>query len=301
MDILSEVLSSNDGAALLSRYDHRGPWGVQIDAKETAGLHYVESGECWLRLADRAPLRLRQGDVALLMLGSPHALSDAPKRRTLPLSEFLASHEQDPQQAVNARVVCAAQRYDEAPERLHPLMLEVPELIHIQCAQVQSCPTLSPCLRLLLQELQEETAGRAAVVKLLLQTFFMYVLRHWLRSQAPNSGWLGLIKDPRLARAVQALHQAPAEDWTVESLARIAGMSRPSFARQFRAFTGQTPLGYLTHIRMTKGAALLTGTEQTLAQIADRVGYASEFAFSRAFKRAMGAAPSAYRRARSAG
>jgi AraC-like DNA-binding protein len=294
MDVLSDILRGGSKPVILSRHEYRGAWGVQLDGGATAGLHFVESGECWLRVGRDPAVKLLQGDVALLPRGAKHTIADAPRRRAQPLDQFLAAaptHDVP----VNARIVCAAQKLGSDLRGLHPLLREMPELIHIRAEIIQCCPSLSPCLRLLLAELRDESPGRSAVVELLLEAFLVYVVRHWVENEAPDSGWVGAMRDKRLARSLAAMHEQPEASWSVTSLARVATMSRPAFARRFRDTLGDTPLGYLTRLRMARGAELLRTTDDTLAQIAERVGYTSEFAFSRAFKRAVGEAPAFYR------
>lgn len=301
MDVISEVLrSGRAGAALLSRFDYRGAWGIEIEGDASAGLHWVEAGRCWLRVEGAAPVELEQGDVALLPLGTRHVLSDAPDRPSEPLPSFLA-REDAPENGGcsggwNARVVCAAVKIDDGVRAEHPLMQALPALVHMRAAEIQRSPSLNPCFALLARELGEQAPGRAAVVELLLETVLVYVVRDWLESQHEiAASFVGALRDPRLSRALSAMHAEPAQRWTVATLAEVAGMSRPAFARRFKAHVGASPLDYLTHVRLGRAARILGETDAGLAEVAARVGYASEFAFSRAFKRRTGRAPSTVR------
>ncbi|MGH1345807.1 MAG: cupin domain-containing protein [Nannocystales bacterium] len=296
MDVLSDVLRSGMGSvSLLARTDYQGRWGVILDGQETAGLHYVERGECWLRMEGQAPLRLRQGDVALLPRGDRHILAGGPRTRAQPLEDFQAAPV-DPSLAVDARVVCAAQRYEGGLRSQHPLLVELPALIHLPCHTIASCPSLSPCIQLLLHELEVDAPGRSALVELLLETLLLYVVRHWIQTEAhASSGWVRALRDRQIARALEVMHGNPATPWTVEQLAAEAGMSRPVFARRFRNLTGRGPASYLVDLRLRRGSSLLRTTERPLAEIADEVGFASAFSFSRAFKRMVGVSPSHYR------
>ncbi len=296
MDVLSDVLRAGvGGVSLLARTEYYGSWGVALGDSETAGLHYVEKGECWLRLPGCEPVKLLQGDVALLPVGQRHVLAAGPRSRAVPLSEFRCPSPKD-SEPPTARLVCAAQRFDDTLRSHHPLLVELPPLIHLPSQTIASCPNLSPCLQLLLRELEAEVPGRSALVELLLETLLLYVVRHWMQHQTEDApGWVGALRDPQIARALEVMHDQHAHAWTVEQLAAEVGMSRPVFARRFRALTGRGPVNYLGELRLRRAAALLRATSRPLAEIADEVGFASAFAFSRAFKRTLGVSPSHYR------
>ncbi len=296
MDVLSEVLRSHArGTVLLGRYDYRSPWAVQIDSGVAAGLHVVESGSCYLRVESEPAIHLQQGDVAVLPLGSPHVLADDPRRKGINISDFFAQPQEPSDGPITARVVCAAQNLDPDFALRHPLLHELPRVIHLSSATVQSCPYLSPCLRLLLHELNSDIPGRAAIVELLLETFLFYVVRQWIQEQAPDVGWVGALRDPGMARVLEAMHKSPQTHFTTAALSKTAGMSRATFARKFKNLIGQAPFAYLTRVRMLRAGSILRCTGYGLAAVADRVGYTSEFAFSRAFKRVMGLSPSRFR------
>ncbi len=296
VDVLSDVLRRGMASvSLLARTDYQGRWGVILDGQETAGLHYVERGECWLRMEGNDPVRLRQGDVALLPRGDRHILAAGPRNRAVPLEEHPVQ-DIDPSVPIDARVVCAAQRYENGLRSQHPLLVELPALIHLPSHTMTSCPSLSPCLQLLLRELEAESPGRGALVELLLETLLLYVVRHWIECEADEGrGWVGALRDAQIARALEVMHDTPAAPWTVERLASEAGMSRPVFARRFRDLTGRGPASYLGELRLRRASDLLRSTQRPLADIADEVGFASAFAFSRAFKRTLGVSPSHYR------
>lgn len=124
----------------------------------------------------------------------------------------------------------------------------------------------------------------------------VYLLRAWARASDCGGGWLGALSDPVLSAPLQELHERPEAPWTVASLAGAAGVSRAVFARRFTERMGEPPMAYLRRWRMGLAAELLAGRDVTLAEVAEQVGYTSEFAFSRAFKRVIGEAPGQWRR-----
>lgn len=153
-------------------------------------------------------------------------------------------------------------------------------------------------MQLLGAELENPRIGSDGIVPALIDTLLLYILRAWLEDQPATAAdsWATALRDPAIAPALAAIHEDPAEQWTVEALAARAGLSRAAFARRFTALVGEPPLGYLTRWRMTAAARLLREGDVPLSTIAARTGYGSEFAFGKAFKREYGLAPGHYRR-----
>jgi len=194
--------------------------------------------------------------------------------------------------------LCGAYQLD--PARVHPLLRDLPELIHLP-AHLGRNPGLRATVDLLATELERPRLGTDAIVPALLDTLLLHILRTWLDGQPARgvtTGWAAALNDPATTAALHAMHRDPARPWTVATLAAEAGLSRAPFARRFTALLGQPPMSYLTWWRMTTAARLLQETDAPLSAIADRIGYASEFAFANAFKRQYGTAPGRYRRSR---
>jgi AraC family transcriptional activator of mtrCDE len=151
-------------------------------------------------------------------------------------------------------------------------------------------------LRLLATEIGEKRSGYQAVTQRIVDMLLVYILRSWLESQPPDTrGWLQALRHPQIGEAICLLHRFPERRWMVEELARAVGMSRSAFAREFNEMTGEPPLAYLTQWRMEQAASLLRRSSLSLAQIAERVGYDSEYSFGKAFKRARQVSPGRYR------
>jgi transcriptional regulator GlxA family with amidase domain len=144
--------------------------------------------------------------------------------------------------------------------------------------------------------MDSERPGVRAAVPALLDLLLLYTMRTWLETTTQPIGWAQALRDPALSAALRAIQERPAETWTVASLAREASLSRAAFARRFTTLTGQPPLTYLTWWRMTIASRLLQTTDASMNTISGRVGYSSEYAFSKAFKRELGVAPAHYRR-----
>jgi AraC-like DNA-binding protein len=179
--------------------------------------------------------------------------------------------------------------------RPHPLFQSLPDVIHLP-AQIGASGTVRTVVELLGAEMDRECPGASAAVPALLDLLLLYTLRTWLETTAQPIGWAQALRDPAVSAALRAIQERPAERWTVASLAVEASLSRAAFARRFATLTGQPPLTYLTWWRMTIAGRLLQTTDATTQTIAERVGYGSEYAFSKAFKRELGLAPAHYRR-----
>lgn len=298
MDVLSDVLRTMGvNGAVLSRPRARAPWGLHFTARQGASLHVVSRGACWLRLDGGAtPVELVQGDVVLLPHGTGHAIADHPETPMVELAA-LAANEGDRAAPYGGdgpmtALVCGAYAFD--PGGDHPLLRALPPLMHLPAMERDDA--LGAAVRLLAGEIERCHPGVEAVVDRLVEVLLVYVLRAWIdRQPADRPGWLGALPDPQIGRALALVHEAPGHRWTVEALGAAVGLSRAAFARRFGDAVGESPIAYLARWRMTVAADLLRGGDEPLAAIAERVGYESEFAFAKAFKRLRGQAPGRYR------
>lgn len=300
MDVLTNVVRTTQiRGVVLAAYEHVSPWGLRIELPDVAGFHLVADGECWLLVAGQKPLRLLQGDLVLLPGGAKHVVSDTPDNSSaISLEAFVEQQRRRGKTRANARtttMVCGAFRCDGGPS---PLFTLLPRVMHVTATEIRRSEPLDTILRLLLTEVDERRPGTEALVDRLVDALFIYVLRAWVEAQPDGAGgWLGALRDAAIGRVIGLVHQEPARAWTVESFAGVAKMSRAAFARRFTELVGVPPLSYLTRWRMELALRALRSSDRTIADIASEVGYDSEFSFSRAFKRHLGAAPSTYRTA----
>ncbi|GAA2645704.1 AraC family transcriptional regulator [Dactylosporangium fulvum] len=293
MDVLSDVIAvMRAGRPVSTRLAWRAPWGQRFaSVPGAAGVQVILRGSCWL-LPDAAdPVPLGAGDVLFMAHGQGHALADDPATPPRPCDPELRAEPFTGEP--DGVTLCGAYELD--PAHTHPLLLDLPGLIHLP-AHLERSPELRATVDLLAAELERPRPGTDALVPALLDMLLLYVLRTWLDTH-PARGWATALRDPAVGAALQAVHRDPAAPWTVASLAAVAGLSRAPFARRFTALVGQPPLAYLTWWRMTTAARLLRRSDAPLSAIADRVGYTSEFAFAAAFKRRFGTAPGRFRRA----
>ncbi|MCX4778254.1 AraC family transcriptional regulator [Streptomyces sp. NBC_01264] len=306
MDVLADVLASTGftGALLAQLHSNGSQWGCDLDQGSVAGFHLIADGACWLRTANTAPVQLVSGDVVLLPRGTPHQLLGSPGTETRPYSEVAAENPPGRTGVVHlggdgplVRIVCGKFQYATSTDR-HPVLSVLPEVVHVP--GMAADPQLQSVVRLLASEATNGRPGSRAVATRLTEVLFVLTVRNWLeRAGAEDSGpsWLTALRDPDIGAALSLMHERPQEDWTVDSLARAVAMSRPTFARRFKSTVGASPLAYLSRVRLDQAARQLRDTDDSLGIIARKVGYASEFAFSRAFTRELGVPPSRYRRA----
>ena len=253
------------------------PWSVRFEPTAAAGFHVVLRGSMRLLRPDENPLKLGAGDVVLLPHGSAHELAVCEDQTIL---------------------VCGGYVLDR--HRLHPLVSELAPVIHFP-AHDSRHQALAAGLDVLAHELREPRLGTTAVLPAVLDMLLVFMLRAWIDEQPQTqrgSRWAAALRDPPVAAGLEAMHSDPAHGWTVAELGSRGGLSRAAFARRFMAAIGQPPLAYLTWWRMVTAARLLLEPNASLPVVADQVGYESEFAFAKAFKRVHGVAPGAYRRAR---
>jgi AraC-like DNA-binding protein len=194
-----------------------------------------------------------------------------------------------------AALLCGFCQFDQGAD--HPAIATLPPLIHLQLAGLGAEPWVAATLKLLGLEANLDTQGSAAILGRLIEIVVIQATRRLTAEAGPQSnGFIAALADPSLSRALQAIHGAPDTDWRVEDLARLAGMSRASFADRFTATVGVPPIEYLTEWRLLRARALLMDTNLSMEEIAGRCGYASLPSFSRRFKLRFAASPGAFRR-----
>jgi AraC-like DNA-binding protein len=181
----------------------------------------------------------------------------------------------------------------------NPLLGSLPDFIYVKAEELQPDPWLEATLRYLAFECANERPGSSIAIARLTDVLFVQALRFYIAQQGPDDCcWLNAIADPQIGRALSMIHENPQAPWTVASLASAVDMSRSSFAGKFSAMTKSTPLDYVTSWRMNKAKKLLAEGTENLSGIANLVGYQSEAAFSKAFKREFGQPPGVFRRRR---
>lgn len=303
IDVLSDVLNSiHLGGGVYFRCEMTAPWGMGISATSVAEFHVVVRGSCWLRIQGRRDLiPLQGGDVVAFLHGGAHGLVDAPDRGERPVSEIIEGQSLENFGPVThgggglpASILCGYFEFDR--DGLHPLVAALPSFIHLRGTESSEFAWLHASLNFMIQETLAARPGAEAVVKRLAGVLFVQMVRAYVEQSKSPPAMLAAISDKLIGTALALLHKDPAKAWTLDTLARGAGMSRSALAARFLRLVGTTPMQYLTLWRMQLARQLLGTSGLASAAVAERVGYLSEAAFSRAFKKAVGKAPGAYRR-----
>lgn len=287
VDLISEMIRAVRVGSAGARLIRKTAPGVRFAAFDGSGFHVVTSGPCWL-VGPAEAVPLRTGDIVLTTSGGEHGLSTEPcALHDLPLVE-MGPFPPDPGPA-DFEFLCGAYHleHQRAPQYLRAL----PDLITVSPDHDRH-----PVLRSLVDLLTADVPGpgSAATVRAVLDLVLVQALRQWQEQDAPERPE---VAHPGIAAALREIHEKPHHRWTVGALSEVAGLPRAAFSRLFTAAVGQPPTAYLTGWRLHRAAQLLRETDASLARIAPRVGYSTEFALSAAFRREFGVSPGRFRAA----
>lgn len=257
------------------------PYHLSYSAAQVSGVHLVEQGTCWLSSEGGTPLPLGAGDLVVVSNTRRYALLDAPDGAARGVGITLVQGEFRAEQNI-----------------VYPIFSLLPPLIHVPSQNGQPVYWLATALGGIASEAAGQRPGYTAVISRLMDVLFIMVMRSWIDQQRPGEGgWLSALYDPQLGKVLHAVHADPGHDWSLETLARIATMSRSVFVERFTTLVGEPPMKYLTRWRVQLATTWLGDDAQlTIEQMARRLGYASPFAFSKAFKRLMRLSPTDFRR-----
>jgi AraC-like DNA-binding protein len=302
-DTLAEAISALQmQGRVFCRLELSGDWAFSMPGDGFARFHVIERGTCWVGTPDGSKRQLAAGDL-LLALGE-HFLSSRDSPKTIvPVQEFIG-----PVGPRACPVICTLGPGPEvhmlcgvfafARGGGHPLLLSLPQLLHVHGDGGQSPEWLDLTLRFLSAEVRAPGIGSEAVLSRLTDLIFVQSVRAWVAAQPETrTGWIAALRDRQIAGVLGLMHKQPDRPWTVATLAREVGMSRSTLTRRFREILSETPLVYLSRSRLQTAAELMRAENLSLSEVAARVGYQSEASFSRAFRRTIGKPPAAYRRA----
>lgn len=269
-----------------------GVWAVNTSGQKKATFHVVSHGDCWLHFADGAsPIPLQTGDLLVLPRDKPHCISSesSPPGPDVPLNRP-AAHAED---ADSTGLICG---YFEFDSRLwNPVVEALPEVIVLRRGENIGKESMDILIQLMIDEASKAQSGADVMLDRLGDALLVLVVRTVMRQSSLDTGYLAALADRRLAQALRAMHAEPSRSWTLDTLGQAAGMSRAAFAGCFHQKVGMTPLHYLTRWRMQLAREWLNDPDLAMIDIAERVGYSSEAAFSRAYKREFGLPPGASR------
>ncbi|NYE59436.1 AraC-like DNA-binding protein [Duganella sp. 1224] len=302
VDMLSHVLTQvrlRGGAVY--RAELGAPWALRFPAG-AAHFYYVEQGAAWVHLSGRAPLppvALRRGDLLMLPHRQDHALSSGALLVADDIELVSRAHFGATRHVLRAgrdgaacRLIGGQFHFD--GDAAAAVLAALPPMLHLPGNGAVAPPWLDAITRFLLQEAHGGGPGSALMVSRLVDLLVIRALRCWAETQVRHPGWVAGLSELRIGRALRAIHAEPQRAWTVQALAALAGMSRSAFAERFTTAVGQAPLQYAQHWKLTLAHDMLA-QGVLVTQAAGRSGYASEAAFSRAFKSHFGYSPSTVR------
>ncbi|WP_238391515.1 MULTISPECIES: AraC family transcriptional regulator [unclassified Mycolicibacterium] len=294
VDLLYDhLMRARATGAVFARTVVTPPWGLLLGGSVELAVHAVTRGRAWLWREDVGEaIELIPGEITLVRGGMPHHLAHEPGAPCLDPDEFRRRLPQptDPEHGSTV-FLCGAYRF--AGDVAGGVVDALPPVLTLSSA---ADDPLREVISLLSRELAEVEAGQQTVLDRLLDVLLVLALRSDFRNSSAAPRWYRAAADPRLRDALQAMHDEPARDWTVDELAAVSGLSRAAYARTFSQVLGQPPLQYLTEHRMSLARDLLRTTDLGLSGIASRVGYGSPYSFVAAFRRRHGVPPISWRK-----
>ena len=317
MDVLSDVLRAVKlQGALFFIGEFSAPWCLRSAPSEqmvphlfpAAGhliiYHFLTEGRAYVKLPDGSGETLTSGDIVVFPHGDEHLLGNGPPQKPLDSLKTFGAHVSKGLKLIQfggggeiTRFVCG---YMACDPRLGEMFLSgLPQVLKVHVSKEPSGQWLANSIRFSVSENGGPKAGTGLVISKLAELLFVETLRCYISSlPSDRTGWLAGARDPAVGHALALMHREPEHAWTVSSLARGAGLSRTRLAERFRHFLRVSPMAYLTKWRLKLGADILQSTDHSVAEVAATVGYTSEAAFNRAFKREFSFPPAQFRRKR---
>ena len=314
MDALSDVLRVvRLNAAVFLDAEFTAPWcvgepsGVEVcveqmpRAQHVVIYHMVTEGSVQVAVRDQEPRVAETGDLIVIPSGEPHALGSDLSLPRAPGERLIVDRGLDEVGQVRhggggavTRLVCGYLACDSS--LFNAVLAPLPRVMIVNMREGASAQWLTSSLRFSITESGAQRAGAGTVLAKLSELMFVEALRRYIESLSPEqTGWLAGLRDRFVGKTLALIHAKPAYAWTVEELAREVGLSRSALGERFTSLVGQPPMQYLTRWRLQLAADLLRSSARSIAAVAGEVGYDSEAAFSRAFKRELGVAPAAWR------
>jgi AraC-like DNA-binding protein len=314
MDVLSEVLKVvRLQGAMFFNGEFSSPWSFCSPPSRTVApyvapaaghviiYHLLTEGRASARLVDGERIILDPGDIVIFPHGDPHFLENGPPTKSVDmvneLSRIFSQRLKLSRMGGGGEVTKFVCGFMACDPRLSQVFLGgLPPVFKVSIRKEPSGRWLEDSIRFSVNETDASRAGREAVLAKLSEVLFVETLRAYIAHlPAEQTGWLAGARDPEVGKALALIHRNPAHPWTIASLAKEAGVSRSVLAERFRHYLNEPPMAYLTRWRLQLGAQLLVSTSYSVAQIASEVGYESEAAFNRAFKREFEAPPARFR------
>jgi AraC-like DNA-binding protein len=314
LDILSELLGTlKFSGSVFLQGEFSAPWSLETPPAEEIPaslipdikknhiliLHVPTQGQCWIEMPGHSPLQVQKGDVVVLR-GGAHTLCHSPGGTSVPITSIMPRTPPAAPPIITygnggdkTHLICGYLRFAESP--FNPVLPALPEVIHASSRELAPGNWVELTLKYFIREARSGRSGGQSVLKRLTELLFIETIRHYMEKQPTTEcNWLSALGDPVVGHALQLLHEEPARAWTVDTLAKEAAISRSGLASRFTHLLGEPPMHYLSRWRIHLASRFLQENGGGVAAAAARVGYDSDSAFNRAFKRHMGQSPAAW-------
>jgi len=299
MDALSSIFEIIKlKSALYFKSDFSSPWGMDISKGPYAQFHMIIKGKCILNLKHKKTIELYAGDIVIFPFGEEHWLADnqnSKKVNGLKVVESIWNN--DPifkGSNFATTMICGHFEFDRNIE--HSFIKSLPQFIHISDMDRKEFSWLESISNLIMQESGSDRLGNTIAVNRLAEVLFIHSIRAYILQNNDNIGLFVALKNPKLSNVLKLIHKKPEYNWNLENLAFEAGMSRTLFANKFKETVGETPLHYVRNWRIIKAKQFLKEGSDPISEVAEKVGYSSEAAFNRVFKKKVHKTPAVYRR-----
>ncbi len=288
--------------SLYCRSELTAPWGIDLPPFDDCMMfHIVTQGHCWLQVKGQEPRLMQQGSLVLVPHGHGHCLRSRPEDEVIPLFDIPVEKVSDRYEIMRyggggeaTHLTCCVMRFDHAAGQ--KLVSLLPKVLHINSLMEDEESWLQSTLRFIAREAKALRPGSETVITHLADILVVQAIRAWIDT-APEveQGWIAALRDIQVGKALATIHSQPEKAWSVASLAKEVGMSRSGFSARFTQLVGEPAMRYLTQWRMQLARVQLKETPDSLSILAERLGYQSEAAFCRAFKREFGVSPGSVR------
>ncbi|MGI9551203.1 MAG: AraC family transcriptional regulator [Aurantibacter sp.] len=298
MDIISSVLERVTlTSAVYFKSDFAAPWGMEVPQGPFAQFHMVTGGLCILKV-NKKMIQLRAGDIIVFPLGTKHWLADSPNSTRKNGQEVVQSVFNGKSvfagRHAATTLICGHFEFDRTFD--HAFIQELPNVIHITGIERKELSWLDSVSNLIVKETESKKPGGEVLLRKLGEILFIHTLRAYIERNGSKKGFMAAIQDKKIGIALKTIHNNPENRMTLASLAQIAGISRTSFSNRFRTLIGDTPMGYITKWRIIEAKRLLKESDRSVGEIAEKVGYKSEAAFNRVFKKQVALTPLKFRK-----
>lgn len=307
MDALTDILNTlRLSSSLYFRTEVTAPWGVEVPRhNNVARFHIVVRGQCWLHIEGQEEgVFMSNGDLVVIPHGASHILADDPATPIKPLDTILeeANYRGIGPLAyggggAGCSLVCGEFTFDELGG--HPLLENLPSKLYVSGDSSYNTTWLDSAVGFIAHEAANIKPGANAIIDRLSEIILIQVIRATLQAAEEANNpipFLSAFTDSRINQVLSAIHSAPADDWNVEKLGKLANMSRSAFSNRFTELVKMTPLQYIIFVRLQAASRLLLETSTPLIRVAEAIGYQSEAAFSQTFNKQFGIRPGEYRR-----